>query len=94
MSKPQSCIDNDAIKIKEPKSHSAMEIFKQFLRNSIVSLTGDNHPPTPIEILRDTRTSQFFILAELSHGVVGKSFAAGTVDGSRSVSSNYAYDYS
>ena len=34
--------------------------------NGFVSLSGDNCPPTPIKILRDTGASQSLILADIS----------------------------
>ena len=33
--------------------------------NGFVSLSGDNCPPTPIKILRDTGASQSLILADI-----------------------------
>ena len=35
--------------------------------NGFVSLSGDNCPPTPIKILRDTGASQSLILADILH---------------------------
>ena len=42
-----------------------MEIFKPVMLNGFVSLSGDNCPPTPIKILRDTGASQSLILADI-----------------------------
>ena len=42
-----------------------MEIFEPFMLNGFVSLSGDNCPPTPIKILRDTGASQSLILADI-----------------------------
>ena len=42
-----------------------MEIFEPFMLNGFVSLSGDNCPPTPIQILRDTGASQSHILADI-----------------------------
>ena len=42
-----------------------MEIFEPFMLNGFVSLSGDNYPPTPIKILRDTGASQSLILADI-----------------------------
>ena len=42
-----------------------MEIFESFMLNGFVSLSGDNCPPTPIKILRDTEASQSLILADI-----------------------------
>ena len=42
-----------------------MEIFEPFILNGFVSLSGDNCPPTPIKILRDTGASQSLILADI-----------------------------
>ena len=43
--------------VTKPKSDSTMEIFEPFMLNGFVSLSGDNCPPTPIKILRDTGAS-------------------------------------
>ena len=40
--------------VTKPKSDSTMEIFEPFMLNGFVSVSGDNCPPTPIKILRDT----------------------------------------
>ena len=42
-----------------------MEIFEPVMLNGFVSLSGDNCPPTPIKILRDTGASQSLILADI-----------------------------
>ena len=42
-----------------------MEIFEPFMLNGFLSLSGDNCPPTPIKILRDTGASQSLILADI-----------------------------
>ena len=51
--------------VTKPKSDSTMEIFEPFMLNGFVSLSGDNFPPTPIKILRDTGASQSLILADI-----------------------------
>ena len=51
--------------VTKPKSDSTMEIFEPFMLNGFVSLSGDNCPPTPIKILRDTGASQSLILADI-----------------------------
>ena len=51
--------------VAKPKSDSTMEIFEPFMLNGFVSLSGDNCPPTPIKILRDTGASQSLILADI-----------------------------
>ena len=51
--------------VTKPKSNSTMEIFERFMLNGFVSLSGDNCPPTPIKILRDTGASQSLILADI-----------------------------
>ena len=62
--RPQSSIKTNTIDIvTKPKSDSTMEIFEPFMLNGFVSLSGDNCPPTPIKILRDTGASQSLILA-------------------------------
>ena len=62
----QSSIKTNTIDIvTKPKSDSAMEIFEPFMLNGFVSLSGDNCPPTPIKILRDTGASQSLILADI-----------------------------
>ena len=61
--RPQSSIKTNTIDIvTKPKSDSTMEIFEPFMLNGFVSLSGDNCPPTPIKILRDTGAS--LILAD------------------------------
>ena len=42
-----------------------MEIFEPFILNGFVSLSGDNCPPAPNKILRDTGASQSLILADI-----------------------------
>ena len=62
----QSSIKTNTIDIvTKPKSDSTMEIFEPFMLNGFVSLAGDNCPPTPIKILRDTGASQSLILADI-----------------------------
>ena len=62
----QSSIKTNTIDIvTKPKSDSTMEIFEPFMLNGFVSLSGDNCPPTPIKILRDTGASQSLILADI-----------------------------
>ena len=64
--RPQSSIKTNTIDIvTKPKSDSIMEIFELFMLNGFVSLSGDNCPPTPIKILRDTGASQSLILADI-----------------------------
>ena len=64
--RPQSSIKTNTIDIvAKPKSDSTMEIFEPFMLNGFVSLSGDNCPPTPIKILRDTGASQSLILADI-----------------------------
>ena len=64
--RPQSSIKTNTTDIvTKPKSDSTMEIFEPFMLNGFVSLSGDNCPPTPIEILRDTGASQSLILADI-----------------------------
>ena len=64
--RPQSSIKTNTIDIvTKPKSDSTMEIFEPFMLNGFVSLSGDNCPPTPIKILRDTGASQTLILADI-----------------------------
>ena len=64
--RPQSSVKTNTIDIvTKPKSDSTMEIFETFMLNGFVSLSGDNCPPTPIKILRDTGASQSLILAEI-----------------------------
>ena len=64
--KPQSSIKTNTTDIvTKPKSDSTMEIFEPFMLNGFVSLSGDNSPPTPIKILRDTGASQSLILADI-----------------------------
>ena len=64
--RPQSSIKTNTIDIvTKPKSDSTMEIFEPFMLNAFVSLSGDNCPPTPIKILRDTGASQSLILADI-----------------------------
>ena len=64
--RPQSSIKTNTIDIvTKPKSDSTMEIFEPFMLNGLVSLSGDNCPPTPIKILRDTGASQSLILADI-----------------------------
>ena len=64
--RPQSSIKTNTVDIvTKPKSDSTMEIFEPFMLNGFVSLSGDNCPPTPIEILRDTGASQSLILADI-----------------------------
>ena len=64
--RPQSSIKTNTIDIvTKPKSDSTMEIFEPSMLNGFVSLSGDNCPPTPIKILRDTGASQSLILADI-----------------------------
>ena len=64
--RPQSSVKTNTIDIvTKPKSDSTMEIFEPFMLNGFVSLSGDNCPPTPIKILRDTGASQSLILADI-----------------------------
>ena len=64
--RPQSSVKTNTIDIvTKPKSDSIMEIFEPFMLNGFVSLSGDNCPPTPIKILRDTGASQYLILADI-----------------------------
>ena len=64
--RPQSSIKTNTIDIvTKPKSDFTMEIFEPFMLNGFVSLSGDNCPPTPIKILRDTGASQSLILADI-----------------------------
>ena len=64
--RPQSSIKTNTIDIvTKPKSDSTMEIFEPFMLNGFVSLSGDNCPPSPIKILRDTGASQSLILADI-----------------------------
>ena len=64
--RPQSSIKTHTFDIvTKPNSDSAMEIFEPFMLNGFVSLSGDNCPPTPIKILRDTGASQSLILADI-----------------------------
>ena len=64
--RPQSSIKTNTIDIvTKPKSDSTMGIFEPFMLNGFVSLSGDNCPPTPIKILRDTGASQSLILADI-----------------------------
>ena len=64
--RPQSSIKtNTTVIVTKPKSDSTMEIFEPFMLNGFVSLSGDNCPPTPIKILRDTGASQSLILADI-----------------------------
>ena len=64
--RPQSSIKTNTTDIvTKPKSDSTMEIFEPFMLNGFVSLSGDNCPPTPIKILRDTGASQSLILADI-----------------------------
>ena len=64
--KPQSSIKTNTVDIvTKPKSDSTMKIFEPFMLNGFVSLSGDNCPPTPIKILRDTGASQSLILADI-----------------------------
>ena len=64
--RPQSSITTNTIDIvTKPKSDSTMEIFEPFMLNGFVSLSGDNCPPIPIKILRDTGASQSLILADI-----------------------------
>ena len=64
--RPQSSIKTNTVDIvTKPKSDSTMEIFEPFMLNGFVSLSGDNCPPTPIKILRDTGASQSLILADI-----------------------------
>ena len=64
--RPQSSIKTNTIDIvTKPKSDSTMEIFEPFMLNGFVSLSGDNCPPTPIKILRDSGASQSLILADI-----------------------------
>ena len=53
--RPQSFIKTNSIDIvTKPKSDSTMENFEPFMLNGFVSLSGDNCPPTPIKISRNT----------------------------------------
>ena len=64
--RPQSSIKTNTIDIvTKPKSDSTVEIFEPFMLNGFVSLSGNNCPPTPIKILRDTGASQSLILADI-----------------------------
>ena len=64
--RPQSSTKTNTTDIvTKPKSDSTMEIFEPFMLNGFVSLSGDNCPPTPIKILRDTGASQSLILADI-----------------------------
>ena len=64
--RPQSSIKTNTIDIvTKPKCDSTMEIFELFMLNGFVSLSGDNCPPTPIKILRDTGASKSLILADI-----------------------------
>ena len=64
--RPQSSIKTNTVDIvTKPKSDSTMEIFEPFMLNGFVSLLGDNCPPTPIKILRDTGAFQSLILADI-----------------------------
>ena len=64
--RPESSIKTNTIdKVTKPKSDSTMEIFEPFIMNGFVSLSGDNCPPTPIKVLRDTGASQSLILADI-----------------------------
>ena len=64
--RPQSSIKTNTIDIvTKPKCDSTMEVFEPFMLNGFVSLSGDNCPPTPIKILRDTEASQSLILADI-----------------------------
>ena len=64
--RPQSSIKTNTTDIvTKPKSDSTMEIFEPFMLNGFVSLSGDNCPPAPIKILRDTGASQSLILADI-----------------------------
>ena len=64
--RPQSSIKTNTIDlVTKPKSDSTMELFEPFMLNGFVSLSGDNCPPTPIKILRDTGASQSLILADI-----------------------------
>ena len=64
--RPQSSIKTNTFDIvTKPKYDSTMEIFEPFMLNGFVSLSGDNCPPTPIKILRDTGASQSLILADI-----------------------------
>ena len=64
--RPQSSIKTNTVDIvTKPKSDSTMEIFEPFMLNGFVSLSGDNCPPTPIKILRDTGAFQSLILADI-----------------------------
>ena len=64
--RPQSSIKANTIDIfTKPKSDSTIEIFEPFMLNGFVSLSGDNCPPTPIKILRNTGASQSLILADI-----------------------------
>ena len=64
--RPQSSIKTNTTDIvTKPKSDSTMEIFEPFMLNGFVSLSGDNCPPTPIKMLRDTGASQSLILADI-----------------------------
>ena len=64
--RPQSSIKTNTIDIvTKPKSDSIMEIFEPFMLNGFVSLSGDNCPPTPIKILRDTGASQSLVLGDI-----------------------------
>ena len=63
--RPQSSIKTNTIDIvTKPKSDSAMEIFEPCMLNGFVSLSGDNCPPTPIKILRNTGAFQSLILTD------------------------------
>ena len=62
--RPQSSIKTNTIDIVT-KPKSTMEIFEPFMLDGFVSLSGDNCPPTPIKILRDTGASQSLILADI-----------------------------
>ena len=46
--------------------------------NGFVSLSGDNCPPTPIKILRDTGASQSLILADIHVLPFSKKTSSGT----------------
>ena len=64
--RPQSSIKTNTIDIfTKPKSDSTVEIFEPFILNGFVSLSGDNCPPTPIKIVRDTGASQYLILGDI-----------------------------
>ena len=63
--RPQFSIKTNTTDIvTKPKFDSTVEIFEPFMLNGFVSLSGDNCPPTPIKILRDTGASQSLILAD------------------------------